>query len=86
MNPLSAVIMAAITGVGGGVIRDVLMLQVPTVLRSDFNASASMLGGLATVMALRARQSTRVATWFGIITCFAIRMLAVYFHWHLPRL
>jgi uncharacterized membrane protein YeiH len=86
LHPLPAILMAGISGVGGGVIRDVLMMRVPTVLTSDFYASASLIGGTVTILALRTKMPTRAATWCGIVVCFVLRMMAVYFHWHLPRI
>ena len=88
LHPLPAVLMAGLTGVGGGVIRDVLRMEVPVVLRADFYASAAIIGGTVTVLVLRSRASssggTKLAMWCGIVTCFTLRMLAVAYHWHLP--
>ena len=53
IHPVVAVLMGGITGVGGGTIRDLLTLQVPVVLRADVYASAALLGGLVSVVALR---------------------------------
>jgi uncharacterized membrane protein YeiH len=86
LHPFPAILMAGVTGAGGGVIRDVLMMRVPYVLTSDFYASASLIGGAVTILALRAKMPTRNATWCGIVVCFVLRMMAVYFHWHLPRI
>ncbi|MGB7435108.1 MAG: TRIC cation channel family protein [Candidatus Acidiferrum sp.] len=44
MNPLVAVLLGTITGVGGGTIRDVLLNQVPKVLQFEIYASAAMVG------------------------------------------
>jgi uncharacterized membrane protein YeiH len=86
LHPLPAILMAGISGVGGGVVRDVLMMRVPSVLTSDFYASASLIGGTVTILALKTKMPTRTATWCGIVVCFVLRMMAVYFHWHLPRI
>jgi uncharacterized membrane protein YeiH len=45
-NPMTIVLLAGITGVGGGVIRDLLVREIPQVLKSDFYATAALLGGL----------------------------------------
>ncbi len=47
-------LMGTITGVGGGVIRDILLARVPLVLRADIYASAAFFGALVVVLARRA--------------------------------
>lgn len=44
-NPMVIVLMAGITAVGGGVIRDILVSEIPQVLKSDFYATAALIGG-----------------------------------------
>ena len=73
-------------GVGGGFIRDIITMQVPSVLRTDFYATASLLGAAVAVVLLRTtRLPARWASLLGIVICFTTRVLAVRFHWHLPR-
>jgi uncharacterized membrane protein YeiH len=45
-GPLTVVMMAALTATGGGVARDLLVMEVPAILKSDFYATAALLGGL----------------------------------------
>ena len=45
IHPFIAILMGGVTGVGGGTIRDVLLAQVPTVLRADVYATAALAGG-----------------------------------------
>ncbi len=49
INPLLAVLMGAVTGVGGGTIRDVLLTQVPGVLKEDVYAAAALAGAIVVV-------------------------------------
>lgn len=44
-NPMTIVLLAGLTAVGGGVIRDVLVCEIPQVLKSDFYATAALIGG-----------------------------------------
>lgn len=44
-NPLVIVLMAGVTAVGGGVLRDILVSEIPQVLKSDFYATAALIGG-----------------------------------------
>ncbi len=55
VNPLVAVLLGTITGVGGGTIRDVLVNQVPTVLRFEVYASAALLGSICMIVATKVR-------------------------------
>jgi uncharacterized membrane protein YeiH len=85
LHPLLATMMGGITGVGGGTIRDLLIGQVPKVLRSDIYAAAALFGAAITILCLKLRMNPVVASTSGIVGCFALRMLAVYYHWNLPR-
>ena len=84
-NPLIAVLLGAITGVGGGTIRDILLAQVPVVLRADVYATAALLGSAVMVIARRLSLPPVLAATTGGIVCFSLRMLAVHYHWNLPK-
>jgi uncharacterized membrane protein YeiH len=84
LNPLLATMMGGITGVGGGTIRDLLIGQVPKVLRSDVYAAAALFGAAITVLCLRLKVNRVVASSLGITGCFVLRILAVHRHWNLP--
>ena len=86
MNPLIAILMGTVTGVGGGTVRDVLLAQIPTVLRADVYATAAMLGAAVFVASVKSRMPPRWAAILGGCACFALRMLAVEHHWNLPAL
>jgi uncharacterized membrane protein YeiH len=85
IRPFVAMLMGTITGVGGGVIRDILLARVPLVLRADIYASAAFFGALVVVLARRAGVSPGWAAFAGGVACFALRMAAVTFGWHLPK-
>ncbi|MBZ5569870.1 MAG: trimeric intracellular cation channel family protein [Acidobacteriia bacterium] len=85
LHPLPAIIMGGITGVGGGTIRDIFLAQIPVVLRSEIYATAALLGAAVTILLLKAKLPPAMASTLGIVACFAVRMLAVYHHWNLPR-
>ncbi|MFC4777717.1 trimeric intracellular cation channel family protein [Paenibacillus sp. GCM10023252] len=82
-HPLSAVLVAAmLTGIGGGIIRDVLAGRKPLVLKDEIYAVWAMLAGLA--IGLKWFSSTyELLVLFVIVILF--RMLSVYFKWKLPR-
>ena len=83
--PLIAILMGGVTGVGGGTICDVLLARVPVVLRSDVYATAALLGATIVVLGLKLKMRPVVAMTVGAIACFALRMVAVWQHWNLPR-
>lgn len=84
LQPVSAALLGMLTGIGGGVARDVLLSEVPAVLRSDIYAVAA-LAGAAVVVAGDALhlQSTPTAL-AGAALCFGLRMAAIRLGWHLP--
>ena len=85
INPLASVLMGGVTGVGGGVLRDMLLNTVPAVLRTDIYATAALAGALALVVGQRAGLSPRWAAALGVAACFALRLTAVWLHWNLPQ-
>ncbi|UPG90391.1 trimeric intracellular cation channel family protein [Luteibacter aegosomaticola] len=85
ISPLSAVLMGAITGCGGGVIRDLLLTRVPMVLNADIYATAALLGAAAVVAGRRFGYPPAPAAMAGFALCFGLRLVAVHYGWHLPR-
>ena len=86
MHPLMAVVMGGITGVGGGTVRDLLLAEVPSVLRKDVYASAALAGGVVMVLLLKVKVPRAAAMLAGGCSCFLLRMIGVAQHWNLPRL
>lgn len=84
LNPVMAALLGMLTGIGGGMLRDVLMADVPMVLRADLYAIAA-LAGASVVVAGHAMELPSAAVMFtGAVLCFVLRMLAVRRGWHLP--
>ncbi len=86
INPFIAMLMGAITGCGGGVMRDMLLARVPMVLVADIYASAALLGAAVVVVGRRLGCPPAVAAVLGFVMCFVLRMAAVRFGWQLPRI
>jgi uncharacterized membrane protein YeiH len=84
LGALAAVLLGMLTGIGGGMARDVLAGEVPSVLRGDIYAVAA-LAGAAVVVAGRLMQlpSTPVAI-AGAVLCFGLRFIAIRRGWQLP--
>jgi uncharacterized membrane protein YeiH len=85
MNSLVAIMLGTITGVGGGTIRDILLTQVPNVLRFEIYATAALLGSACMLAARRIRIPTKTSAVIGAVVCFVLRILALWRHWNLPR-
>lgn len=81
-----APLLGTLTAVGGGVMRDVLLGDVPVVLRVDVYASAALAGAVTTVVATGVGVARPRAMALGGATCLAIRLAALQFDWDLPRL
>jgi uncharacterized membrane protein YeiH len=85
IGPFIAALLGTVTGVGGGVLRDLLLARIPAVLVTDIYASAAFVGGAVVVICRRLRLPPVVAAWSGGGACFAVRMAAVRYGWHLPH-
>jgi uncharacterized membrane protein YeiH len=85
MNPLISVMLGTITGVGGGTIRDVLLNQIPSVLRLEVYATAALVGSACMIAARKIRIPSNTAAAIGAMTCFLLRVVSLWRHWNLPR-
>ena len=81
-----AITMGAVTGAGGGIIRDVLMNDVPLIFRSEIYALACVAGGLAYVACIELGLSVEISALLSAFSVILIRILAVKYHWQLPIL
>ena len=82
--PLIVVLMGTMTGVTGGVLRDVITAQVPLILRREIYATAAILG-VAAYLALQALGMPRAPAFgAGMIVVVALRLLAIRQDLHLP--
>jgi uncharacterized membrane protein YeiH len=79
-----AVILGAVTGVGGGTLRDVLVGEVPSVLRNGLYAIPALIGAAVTVVTARAGVYGVPAAFGAATACFAVRMVGVRFELNAP--
>lgn len=84
LGPVGAMLLGMLTGIGGGMLRDVLVAQVPTVLKAELYAIAALVGAgvvvLGTTLALP-------VTWVvvgGVLSCTGLRLFAIRRGWKLP--
>jgi uncharacterized membrane protein YeiH len=81
---LTVAMLSALTAAGGGIVRDVLAAEIPTVLRREVYATAAATGGLVYLAALPlGRDVAMVAT---ILVVTAVRLLSLWRGWELPRI
>lgn len=81
-----AITLGVVTAVGGGVIRDVLAGQVPTIFLQDIYASASLIGSCMLYIAFIILEiPAEISCIIGFSVTLILRMLAIHFHWNLPR-
>lgn len=84
VSPIISIIMGTMTGVTGGMLRDVLTARVPVVMRKEIYATAAM-AGIAVFLILQAFGVPHmVAFWIGVVIVAALRMLAIRSGVHLP--
>lgn len=83
---INVVMMATMTATGGGIVRDVLIRQVPEVLKSGFYASAALIGGVFFVF-LNLFIEARAPKLFAVMALtLCLRVLAIKYGLSLPRM
>jgi uncharacterized membrane protein YeiH len=83
----AACIVGVLSGIGGGILRDVLVQEIPAVLREDFYAMAAIIGAL--IVAIGARWESVIGHWtlslIAIAAIFVVRLVAIRFRWEAPK-
>lgn len=83
-NPLASALLGMLTGIGGGVVRDLLVNEIPVVLRAEFYALAALAGAAVVVGGHLLHWPPAATTIAGAILCFGIRLIAIRRGWNLP--
>jgi uncharacterized membrane protein YeiH len=81
-----AAVMGVITGVGGGVLRDVLARRTPIVLVGEIYAVAGLIGAVVHLLLVEAGAGDAAEIWIPLAVVVVLRAAAVRWSWHLPRL
>ncbi len=84
-HPSIAVLAGVITGVFGGLLRDVLCNEVPLVLTSELYATVALITGALYVGLISLGVSIQPASLIALSSGFLLRVLALKYKWHLPR-
>jgi uncharacterized membrane protein YeiH len=84
LNPVMAAALGMLTGIGGGMVRDMLLAEIPTVLRADLYAVAALAGAGVVVGGGLLGVPPTASTLVGAALCFGLRFAAITYGWHLP--
>jgi uncharacterized membrane protein YeiH len=86
LSPLVVVLMGTMTGTAGGMLRDVMSARVPLIFREDIYATAAIAGIVVYLILQKLGVSRSVAVSVGVLVILLMRLLAVVWGAHLPRL
>ena len=84
INPVAAALLGMLTGIGGGMMRDLLVKEIPVVLRGDFYAVAALAGAAVVVAGDLLHWPPVPTTIAGASVCFFMRLIAIRRGWSLP--
>lgn len=83
-GPAAATLLGMLTGIGGGMVRDVLVREIPTVLRTELYAVAALMGASVVVIGRVLEIPSGAAAAAGAALCFVLRFMAIRRGWQLP--
>ena len=77
LGPVQAILLGTITGVGGGMLRDLLLREVPTVLREGLYAIPALLGASVLVVAQQLGSTNPLYPVLGVVVCVVVRLFGL---------
>lgn len=84
-NPYLAIFVGGMTGVGGGMLRDALISDIPVILKKNIYIVASLAGSSVYYFMMRYHVDIGVSTFVASMVVFIIRMLAIKYDWNMPK-
>jgi uncharacterized membrane protein YeiH len=84
LGPVPAALMGMVTGIGGGIARDLLAGRVPVIFSSDLYATPALVGATWAVLADGWGLSVWLVAIPGVVICFGLRILALWRGWQAP--
>ena len=84
LYPAMAAGLGMLTGIGGGIVRDLLVARTPVVLQAELYAVAALAGGSVVALAHVFGWPSAPAMTVGALVCFGLRYMAIRYGWHLP--
>lgn len=85
-HPMIAVMMAVMTSIAGGIMRDMICNEIPLVLQKEIYISASIIGSGLYLLLIKLQTSHWIAETLALLVIFGVRMLAIHLDWHLPSI
>ena len=85
LSPFAATLLGMMSGIGGGIVRDLLVARTPVVLQAELYAVAALAGGGVVAVAYVLGWPSTPAMAIGALACFGLRYMAIRYGWHLPR-
>lgn len=85
LEPVAGLLLGVLTAVGGGALRDLLVAEVPRVLREEIYALAALAGALAVVAGDALGVPDPAAALAGVLAAFSLRVVSVARGWSAPR-
>lgn len=85
LGPLPAMLIGVLSAIGGGALRDILVAEVPRVLREEIYAVAALLGAAIVVLGDRLHLPDAPVFVTGAVAAFLLRVVSVWRNWHAPR-
>ena len=84
LSPVMSALLGMLTGIGGGMMRNVLLAEIPQVLCSDLYAVAALAGAAIVVIGDMLELPYGASALAGGTVCFGLRFMAIRHGWHLP--
>ena len=84
LSPVMSALLGMLTGIGGGMMRNVLLAEIPQVLCSDLYAVAALAGASIVVIGDMLGLPYSASALAGGTLCFGLRFMAIRHGWHLP--
>jgi uncharacterized membrane protein YeiH len=84
LHPVMAIVLGMVTGIGGGMVRDVLLAEIPLVLRAELYAVAALVAAAIVVIGHLLHWPVAPVTAVALVACFSLRVMAINYGWRLP--
>ncbi|HYP05566.1 MAG TPA: trimeric intracellular cation channel family protein [Bryobacteraceae bacterium] len=84
LGPVASALLGMLSGIGGGLVRDILISEVPAVFRAEIYAVAALAGAAVVVLGHLLQVPAGAAAMLGATLCFTLRMISIRRGWKLP--
>ena len=84
LGPVPAALMGMVTGIGGGIARDLLASRVPVIFSQELYATPALIGATWAVLATGWGLPEAAVAFPGVLLCFGLRIIALWRNWRAP--